>query len=312
MKTMPGTIEITNFSKNYGEVEAVKDLSLEIASGELFGLIGPDGAGKTTTMRTLCTLLRCEQGYMWVDGHDVRTDVRAIRSLLGYMPQRFSLYPDLSVEQNLRFFADLFAVPADEREKRLQQLYHFSKLEPFKKRLAQALSGGMKQKLALSCTLIHTPRILILDEPTTGVDPVSRREFWEILRQLSDEEVTILVSTPYMDEAELCDRVAFMHRGEALAVDYPKELSKHFPYQLFEATGPDTHGLENFFQSIPEASSIQIFGDRLHVSFDKGWDAAQLDTIKERSPVAIHKLEPIQPSMEDTFLALMKKQEATN
>lgn len=308
---MPGTIEIKNFSKSYGEVEAVKDLSLEIASGELFGLIGPDGAGKTTTMRTLCTLLRCEQGDMRVDGHDVRTDVRAIRSLLGYMPQRFSLYPDLSVEQNLRFFADLFAVPTNEREKRLQQLYHFSKLEPFKKRLAQALSGGMKQKLALSCTLIHTPRILILDEPTTGVDPVSRREFWEILRQLSNDDVTILVSTPYMDEAELCDRVAFMHRGQVLALDYPKELSKHFPYQLFEATSPDVHRLERYFQDSPEARSTQIFGDRLHVSFDKGWDAAQLETIKERSPVAIQKLEPIQPSMEDTFLALMKKQEAT-
>lgn len=309
---MPGTIEIKNFSKSYGDVEAVQDLSLEIASGELFGLIGPDGAGKTTTMRTLCTLLRCDQGEMRVDGHDVRTDIRAIRSLLGYMPQRFSLYPDLSVEQNLRFFADLFAVPTHEREKRLQELYHFSKLEPFKKRLAQALSGGMKQKLALSCTLIHTPRILILDEPTTGVDPVSRREFWEILRQLSDDEVTILVSTPYMDEAELCDRVAFMHRGQVLALDYPKELGEHFPYQLFEVTGADTHRLESYFQNMAEARSIQIFGDRLHVGFDKDWDAAQLSAVREGSPVAIRKLDPIQPSMEDTFLALMKKQETSN
>ncbi len=305
---MSGTIEIINFSKSYGPVRAVEELTLKIGSGELFGLIGPDGAGKTTTMRTLCTLLNCDRGEMLVDGRDVRTNVSYIRSILGYMPQRFSLYPDLSVEQNLNFFADLFGVPKNEKEERLARLYQFSKLEPFKKRLASALSGGMKQKLALSCTLIHTPRILILDEPTTGVDPVSRREFWEILRQLRDDGVTILVSTPYMDEASLCDRVAFMHKGQLLALDKPEGLHRHFPFHLYEVTGSDLRALVAYFQNETEARSVQIFGDRLHVSFDKDLAVSTITGIRRKAPVEILEMKKIQPSIEDTFLALMKKQ----
>jgi ABC-type multidrug transport system ATPase subunit len=309
---MSGTIEITNFSKSYGEVRAVEDITLKIESGELFGLIGPDGAGKTTTMRTLCTLLNCDHGEMLVDGRDVRTDVAYIRSILGYMPQRFSLYPDLSIEQNLNFFADLFGVPKSEKVGRLQRLYQFSKLQPFKKRLAGALSGGMKQKLALSCTLIHTPRILILDEPTTGVDPVSRREFWEILRQLREDGVTILVSTPYMDEASLCDRVAFMHKGEMLALDKPQNLHRQFPFHLYEVTGNELRELLTYFEKETDARSVQVFGDRLHVSFEQELAASTLTGLRKKAPAEIQDLKKIQPSIEDTFLALMKKQEAAN
>ncbi|MEZ4763313.1 MAG: ABC transporter ATP-binding protein [Calditrichia bacterium] len=207
-------IEITNFSKSFGETRAVKNVSLSVKPGELFGLIGPDGAGKTTLMRAICTLLLPDDGQIQVRGMNTREAIADIRAILGYMPQRFSLYQDLSVEQNLRFFADLFNVPAEERAARMKRLYQFSRLGNFNKRLAGQLSGGMKQKLALSCALIHTPEILVLDEPTFGVDPVSRKEFWEILHEIRKEGTTILVSTAYMDEADQCERVALMFNGE--------------------------------------------------------------------------------------------------
>jgi len=302
-------IEIRNFSKNYGDVAAVRGLSFTVQEGELFGLIGPDGAGKTTTMRTLCTLLACEQGEMFVSGLDVHQEISQIRALLGYMPQRFSLYPDLSVKQNLDFFAALFGVPKQEKQKQLQKLYQFSKLQPFENRLAGALSGGMKQKLALSCTLIHTPKILILDEPTTGVDPVSRREFWQILNQLKREGVTILVSTPYMDEADLCDRVAFMHKGRVLALDTPDRLHRYFDFALYEVVAADIRSLVPFFSTDGKALSVQIFGDRLHVSFNATLDERSVQKMIKEAPVAIDSFKSIQPSTEDTFLALMQKQE---
>ncbi len=303
---MPELISISNFSKHYGTIRAVDNLSLAINAGELFGLIGPDGAGKTTCMRTLCTLLTLEAGEMRLAGYDVCRDVRQIRSILGYMPQRFSLYPDLSVAENLRFFADLFGVPAAEREQRLPQLYHFSKLAPFKHRLARQLSGGMKQKLALSCTLIHRPQILVLDEPTTGVDPVSRREFWEILQQLREQGVTILVSTPYMDEALLCDRVAFMHRGRLLALDEPARINRHFPDALYEVVTAAPHLLVPYFKAAPDCRSVQIFGDRLHVSFAAPLAAGRMAEIIAAAPHPITHMLPIAPGMEDTFMILMK------
>lgn len=303
---MANIITIENFSKSYGKIQAVDKLSLKIAAGELFGLIGPDGAGKTTTMRTLCTLLPLEEGHMHIAGFDVHRDVASIRNILGYMPQRFSLYPDLSVAQNLMFFADLFGVPKLEKEKRLKQLYHFSKLEPFKDRLAKQLSGGMKQKLALSCTLIHTPKVLILDEPTTGVDPVSRREFWQILRQLREEGVTILVSTPYMDEALLCHRVAFMHKGKVLALDDPRLITKHFPHALYEVATPAPQLLAAYFAKEIHSQSAQVFGDRLHVSFAAPLTNEMITQIIRSAPQPISEMRRIEPGIEDTFMELMK------
>ncbi len=303
-------ITIKNFSKSYGKIRAVENLSLEVQRGELFGLIGPDGAGKTTTMRTLCTLLTLDAGEMQLSVYDVRREVAQIRAILGYMPQRFSLYPDLSVEQNLRFFADLFGVPAAEREKRLQQLYHFSKLEPFKNRLAKQLSGGMKQKLALSCTLIHTPPILILDEPTTGVDPVSRREFWEILQRMRDEGVTILVSTPYMDEALLCNRVAFMHKGRLLALDEPGVINRHFPHALYEVATANPQLLVSYFKAVAACRSVQIFGDRLHVSFVAPLPESKIAELIASAPQPIQQMRAITPGIEDTFMELMKNSSA--
>ena len=303
---MSEIIAVRNFSRSYGKVLAVKNLSLSVEKGELFGLIGPDGAGKTTTMRTLCTLLSIDEGEMWIDGLNVQRDVSAVRSLLGYMPQRFSLYPDLSVKQNLRFFADLFGVPPDQRKKRLEDLYRFSRLEPFKDRLAKQLSGGMKQKLALSCTLIHTPKVLVLDEPTTGVDPVSRREFWNILRQLRDEGVTILVSTPYMDEALLCSRVAFMHKGALLAMDKPQLITRNFPHILYEVLAPNPQQIVPYFKQEVSIRSVQTFGDRLHVSFGAPLSEAEVKTIMEKSPRPITSIRRIEPGIEDTFMELMK------
>jgi ABC-type multidrug transport system ATPase subunit len=309
---MNGIITIENFGKSYGDVRAVNGLSLSIHRGELFGLIGPDGAGKTTTMRTLCTLLPLEEGHMHIDGNDVRVAIAMIRSMLGYMPQRFSLYPDLSVEQNLLFFADLFGVPPYEKKKRLQELYHFSRLEPFKNRLAKQLSGGMKQKLALSCTLIHTPKVLILDEPTTGVDPVSRREFWEILKQLRDSGVTILVSTPYMDEALLCNRVAFMHKGRLLAMDEPKAITRNFTDALYEVVTAAPQLVRPYFQKQASCKSVQVFGDRLHVSFGSPLSKEKIKSIVTLSPQPISEMQKIEPGIEDTFMELMKTKENLN
>ena len=222
---MTPLVQVTDVRKSYGATRAVDGLSFAVQQGELFGLIGPDGAGKTTLLRMLVTLLRPDSGAITVQGFDVARDLGHIRNITGYMPQRFSLYPDLSVDQNLRFFADLFEVPVQEIQERKTRLYRFSRLEAFSSRLAGKLSGGMKQKLALSCTLIHDPVLLVLDEPTTGVDPVSRTEFWTILRELRDQGVTIVVSTPYMDEALLCDTVIILHEERRWPRDRPLPFS---------------------------------------------------------------------------------------
>ena len=243
---------------------------------------------------------------MQIDGLEVNIAVSQIRSILGYMPQRFSLYPDLSVAQNLSFFADLFGVPAAEKAGRLRRLYHFSKLEPFKDRLAHQLSGGMKQKLALSCTLIHTPKLLILDEPTTGVDPVSRREFWEILQQLREEGVTIMVSTPYMDEALLCTRVAFMHKGRLLALDEPHAITRHFRHVLYEVVAARSQLLVPYFKETPASAAVHVFGDRLHVSFKTPLPPERIRQVVAGAPHPVAEMRRIEPGMEDTFMELMK------
>jgi ABC-2 type transport system ATP-binding protein len=300
-------ITIDNLSKKFGEITAVDDIRLHVNPGEMFGLIGPDGAGKTTTIRILCTLMKPDRGNCRVKNLDVVQEFREIRAIIGYMPQRFSLYPDLTVAENIKFFADLFQVPPDLRERKMQQLLKFSRMEPFQKRRASALSGGMKQKLALTCTLIHTPEILFLDEPTTGVDPVSRREFWNILRSLRDEGVTIFYTTPYMDEALRCDRVAFMHRGKILACDRPEKIVKLFPFDLLEVAGEGVIHTGPILQSISGVRSIQIFGDKLHLAVHAEEKvASEIRRALENHGIRQIEIRQILPGIEDTFIELMQ------
>jgi len=298
-------IRIENVEKRFGDVEAVRGVSLSVSEGELFGLIGPDGAGKTTLMRSMCTLLEPDAGSISIGGLDVSRNAMRVRSMIGYMPQRFSLYPDLSVEQNLRFFAELFEVPAGEREKLMRGLYRFSRLEPFRKREAAALSGGMKQKLALSCALIHRPDIFVLDEPTFGVDPISRKEFWSMLRSIRDDGKTIVVSTAYMDEADLCDRVALLFDGKAVALGTPGELKAGYRYPLYRITGRDTRRLRDFFRGAPSVHDTRLFGDSVHVSFDTEPPESAWDGWRESSGGDLERWEREEPSIEDVFLDLI-------
>lgn len=301
---MSEALRLEACAKCYGRVEAVRGVSLAVEKGELFGLIGPDGAGKTTLIRMICTLLEADEGRVVVLGMDVMRERAVIRARLGYMPQRFSLYADLSVEQNLRFFADLFEVPPGQQEERLARLYAFSRLEPFKKRKAGALSGGMKQKLALSCALIHTPELLVLDEPTFGVDPVSRQEFWEILRALHQEGVSILVSTAYMDEADLCQRVALMHHGQIAALGPPDQLRAAFPYPLYRVSGAELPVLQAFFRDLSQVWDTQAFGDCLHVSFRQAPAPAEWEEWQRQAGGRLQQWQVQPPSMEDVFMEL--------
>ncbi|MBN1885045.1 MAG: ABC transporter ATP-binding protein [Candidatus Krumholzibacteriota bacterium] len=299
-------IQIEAMQKRYGDVEAVRGITLSIGEGELFGFIGPDGAGKTTLMRSMCTLLEPDGGRILVRGMDVSRDVYGIRAVLGYMPQRFSLYPDLSVEQNMRFFADLFGVPAADRDERIEELYRFSRMAAFRKRKAAALSGGMKQKLALSCALVHRPEVLVLDEPTFGVDPVSRTEFWSLLGRIRADGTTVVVSTAYMDEADRCDRVALVFDGDAIALGTPAELRGRYPWPLFRVTGRDVRGLRSFFADTGAARDIQLFGDSLHVSFDGEPPRERLGEWRSVLGDRLDEWTRIEPSIEDLFLDLLR------
>jgi ABC-2 type transport system ATP-binding protein len=299
-------IEVNNLVKSFDGVKALDDLTFSVNKGDLFGLIGPDGAGKTTLMRILCGLLLPDAGTASLSGKDTIQDIMQIKAIIGYMPQRFSLYPDLSVKENMAFFGDLFRVPKAEREKRYQRLMAFSRLSSFQDRRAAALSGGMKQKLALSCTLIHAPEILILDEPTTGVDPVSRQEFWQILMELKGQGVTILVSTPYMDEAGLCDRVGFIYKGSMLASDTPEKMPAHYPYRLLEVKCSDPVRMQDYFNAHASIKNAQIFGDRLHLVTHAFNDAtSQLKNLKRQQ--RIDDWQEITPDLEDVFVWLLER-----
>ncbi|MCI0515680.1 ABC transporter ATP-binding protein [candidate division KSB1 bacterium] len=307
-KSLEAEIRILGLSKQFGDTVAVDQLNLEVHAGEMLGLIGPDGAGKTTLLRILCGLLLADAGECWVGGKEVRHDLAAIRTFIGYMPQRFSLYPDLTVAENLRFFADLFQVPGAERERRFTRLLEFSRLGPFIHRRAAALSGGMKQKLALSCTLIHTPRILLLDEPTTGVDPVSRREFWDILGELRASGVTILVTTPYMDEAAKCTRVAFIHQGQILLTTPPAEIARYYQKNLVEIRCDQNLRAAQILNASGEFDSVQSFGDRLHLI-----SAQPVSNMLERArqlltaeKININSIQEIAASIEDVFVEILK------
>ncbi|MDR1516646.1 MAG: ABC transporter ATP-binding protein [Dysgonamonadaceae bacterium] len=258
-------VNCQSLSLAYGAVEALKGITFSVGKGEIFGLIGPDGAGKTSLFRILATLLLADSGSASMKGLDVVKDFKKIRRIIGYMPGRFSLYPDLSVEENLTFFATIFGTTIRENYDTIRDIY--KQIEPFKTRRAGALSGGMKQKLALSCALIHKPEILILDEPTTGVDPVSRKEFWDILKTLKSQGITILVSTAYMDEAGLCDRVALIQQGSILTIDTPQGITAAYPHRLYAVSSADNYQLLNELRKNPEVRSAYIFGEALHVCF---------------------------------------------
>ncbi|OIO09686.1 MAG: ATPase, partial [Flavobacteriaceae bacterium CG1_02_35_72] len=256
------SISVKNISKSFKTVNAVDDVSFEVKEGELFGLIGPDGAGKTTIFRILTTLLFADKGTATVAGFDVVDDFKEIRNHVGYMPGKFSLYQDLTVEENLTFFATIFGTTIEENYELIKDIY--VQIEPFKNRRAGALSGGMKQKLALSCALIHKPKVLFLDEPTTGVDPVSRKEFWEMLKRLQQKGITILVSTPYMDEAALCDRIALIQHGKILQIDDPKEIVKHFPTTIYDIKAANIYKLLLALKEYKHSYSVYPFGEFVH------------------------------------------------
>jgi ABC-type multidrug transport system ATPase subunit len=294
-----------NISKNFGEVHALNDVSLDVNRGEIFGLIGPDGAGKTTLFRIITTLMLPDKGRMTVLGLDVVTGYKSLRRKIGYMPGRFSLYQDLSVEENLHFYATVFGTSVRENYDLIADIY--SHIEPFKKRLAGKLSGGMKQKLALSCALIHKPDLLVLDEPTTGVDAVSRKEFWEMLKQLQQRGITILVSTPYMDEATLCDRVALIQDGKIMDVDTPRSITEKFPHRIFQVRSDEMFRLITDLRNFQKAGSVFAFGQFVHFTgIDDNVERIELDNYLDNLNHRNVLVEEIAPGIEDVFIHLMK------
>jgi ABC-2 type transport system ATP-binding protein len=304
-------VVVNKIVKRYGEkkdiVEALHGVSFDVEKGELFGLIGPDGAGKTSLFRILTTLLLANEGTATVDGLDVVKDFKAIRNRVGYMPGRFSLYQDLTVEENLEFFATIFNTTIRENYDLIKDIY--SHIEPFKNRRAGKLSGGMKQKLALSCALIHRPSVLFLDEPTTGVDAVSRKEFWDMLKKLRSDGITILVSTPYMDEAGLCDRIALIQDGKLLSIDTPEQVIQAFHHPLLEAKGENMLKLLNDLQSFPQVRDAYPFGEYHHIVMKEAYDIDELKSYLQRNANENIVVNNVKPNIEDCFIALMKVNE---
>lgn len=297
-------VNISSVSKAFGKVQALQDISFQVNGGELFGVIGPDGAGKTTLFRILNTLLIPDEGSAAVLGKDVVSEYKDIRPLLGYMPGRFSLYQDLTVEENMNFFASVFGTSIKQNYELVKPIY--SQLERFKNRLAGDLSGGMKQKLALSCALIHKPRLLLLDEPTTGVDAVSRKEFWEMLKMLKKEGITIIVSTPYMDEANLCERVALIQDGEIMKIDTPAAIVDDFEMPLLGISAENTYKLLRALQAYPKTHSVHPFGESLHYT-EKGGspNMVALKTYLFDQGLRDVNIRTIKPDIEDSFMQLM-------
>jgi len=303
-------VSLKNIFKTYdnGKVNAVNDVSFEVERGEVFGLIGPDGAGKTSIFRILTTLLLADKGQATVEGLDVVKDYRAIRNKVGYMPGKFSLYQDLTVAENLTFFATVFKTTIEENYDLIKDIYE--QIKPFKNRPAGKLSGGMKQKLALCCALIHKPEVLFLDEPTTGVDVVSRKEFWDMLKRLKEQRISILVSTPYMDEASLCDRIALIQKGNIMSLDTPRNIINSFPASLYAVKAKDIYGLLKDFRSNPAVESCYAFGEQLHLTFKDANDGNKiLEQMAAQYQAEDFKAQLITPLIEDSFIRLMQEQE---
>jgi ABC-type multidrug transport system ATPase subunit len=304
---MVQAVIVNNIKKMYGkETIAVDDVSFSVNKGELFGLIGPDGAGKTSIFRMLTTLLLPDAGSATVDGFDIVKNYKQIRHTVGYMPGKFSLYQDLSIEENLNFFATVFNTSVKENYDLIKDIY--VQIEPFKKRRAGKLSGGMKQKLALCCALIHKPTVLFLDEPTTGVDPVSRKEFWEMLKRLKEQEITIIVSTPYMDEADMCDRIALIQKGKILSIDSPLNIKASYPGQLFSIKADHMPSLLKALNNYPGTIDSYAFGEYAHATFKAGV-SEKTDVIDYLNQQGLGSLEikDAEVTIEDSFIKLLKQ-----
>ena len=302
-------IEVRGLARRFGDHRAVAGLDFDVAAGELFGLVGPDGAGKTTTLRMLAGVLRPSAGDARIAGVSIAEDPERIKPDLAYMSQRFGLYTDLTVDENLEFYADLFEVPANERAARLERLFAFSNLGPFRGRLAGALSGGMKQKLGLSCALVHEPKVLLLDEPTFGVDPISRRDLWRIVHEMVARGVTAVVSTAYLDEAERFDRVALLYQGRVLAVDTPRALTAAFAGRLLEVRLAAPRAARPAVEALPDVVRAHLFGDRLHVTVATESTPEELGRRLAAAGQPAATIAPIAPTLEDVFLARVAEAE---
>lgn len=304
-------LEIQSFSltKKFGDIVAVDNLEVEVKGGTIFGLIGPDGAGKTTTMRMLTSILTPDDGTAKIGGLDIIEDSEKIKNIIGYMPQKFSLYGDLTIIENLEFYAEIYQIPKKIREEKIEYLLDFSNLTKHSYKLADQLSGGMKQKLSLSCNLIHTPKYLFLDEPTIGVDPVARRELWKILFGLRDEGVTIFVSTPYMDEAERCDEVGLINKGRIIKSDKPENIIKDFQKQIACVFPEDNYGAKDFSLTLDYVEDAYLLGEELHIIVEDYEDAeARLIKDFNENSIEIKEIKRIAPSFEDVFVNLVKSE----
>jgi ABC-2 type transport system ATP-binding protein len=299
-------IKTLNLTKVFGDNIAVNQLNLEIKKGELFGIVGPDGAGKTTTMRLLTAIMKPSSGEAWVSGHSILHEEEQIKEKIGYMSQRFGLYEDLTVMENIDFYADLYGVPQKERPLRVERLLGFSNLTPFKDRLAGNLSGGMKQKLGIACALIHTPEVLFLDEPTSGVDPVSRRDLWKILYDLLREGVTIFVSTAYLDEAERCTRIGLIHKGNILMIDEPAKVKAAITTPMIEISSPYARKARDMVSTIDGVQSVSIYGDRLHIAVRDREVVSVIMGVLRSQGIEIQGQREIAPSLEDVFISMVE------
>ena len=306
-------IEVNNLTKSFDKLNAVDNLCLSVAEGEIFGLVGPDGAGKTTTMRLLTSIMDPTSGNASVAGFNTVGEAERVKEHIGYMSQRFGLYADLTVAENIDFYADIYQVPRIDRTERTEKLLSFSNLTPFKNRLAGKLSGGMKQKLGLACALIHTPSVLFLDEPTNGVDPVSRREFWRLLYQLLKEKVTIFVSTAYLDEAERCNRVALIHKGKLLAIGTPDEVKKLMHGAVMELRVSEPRHTKELLQANLKNVSISLFGDRIHLVAERIDEAfKQAAEIISSNGINLNSSRTIEPALEDVFISILTSEKGQN
>ena len=303
------SIEVHNLTKTYGKkkekVLAVDNVSFHVNPGEIFGLIGPDGAGKTSIFRMLTTVILPDSGSATIEGLDMVKDFKEIRKILGYMPGRFSLYQDLSVEENLEFFASVFNTTIEENYNLIKDIY--IQIEPFKNRKAGKLSGGMKQKLALSCALIHKPKVLFLDEPTTGVDPVSRKEFWEMLKRLKTQGITMVVATPYMDEAAMCDRIALIQEGNILQIETPENISNSFPDLLYEIKAGRTSDVLKALENFDDKKNVYAFGEFVHLTVEKkeNFDSKKIEKYLQKKGFENIEINVVKASIEDSFIRLL-------